>query len=64
MARPFSKKRKQNRISFYIGSDCMREFIQETAQSKSVLHGRYISMSKVMSEIIREKMNELGWDCN
>jgi len=42
----------------------MREFLMETAQSQSVNYGRQISLSKVVSDMVRKEMKELGWECD
>ena len=63
MGRRIWSKKKYTEIKLYNVSPCMREFIEETAQSRSVQSGRQISMSNVVSCIIRKRMIELGWDC-
>lgn len=63
MGRKIEHKRKYKQMTLRIISDCMREFIMDTAQSQSVCYGRQVSMSKVVNDIVRKEMIELGWEC-
>jgi len=64
MGRTISNNRKENRITYRIMSDCMREFIEDAALSESIHLRRQVSMSHIINGIIRKNMQELGWECD
>ena len=64
MGRRIENKKKYTGLTLYNVSPCMREFIEDSAQSQSVHYGRQISITKIISDIIRKEMKELGWECD
>ena len=50
-------------MTLRVKSDCMREFIDDTAQSESIIANRQISISDVVCRIIKRRMLELNWEC-
>ena len=64
MGRRISSNKKYTQLRLYNVSPCMREFIEDSAQSQSVHYGRQISITKIISDIIRKEMKSLGWECD
>ncbi|MDR1864086.1 MAG: hypothetical protein LBR08_00770 [Bacteroidales bacterium] len=63
MGRKVSCNRKTDRLTLRNLSPCQREFIEEKAAVETVRRGYVVSISSVISKIIRERMKSEQFSC-
>jgi len=64
MARKSDINRKSDFLLLRNLSPCQREYLEDVAASETIHTKRTLSLSMLVSRIIREKMISQGWNCD